>query len=199
MTDTLPTVVGHAPEDVLHFWFEELDPKDHFDSSPELDARIAERFGTLVEALEAAGYPHVWENTARGALALIIALDQFPRNIHRGEVGAFLQDAVALDVTMRLVGRGLDAELTEAERHFAYMPLMHSEDADVQDKSLEMFAKLGEERALHARAHREVIKRFGRYPGRNAALGRESTAEERTFLEDGGYGQIVREMQAEIG
>ena len=196
---TLPTIAGHAPEDVLRFWFEELSPERHFDAGPDLDREIAERFGTLVEALEAAGYPHVWEETARGALALVVALDQFPRNIHRGEAGAFLQDATALDVAMRLIGRGLDAELSVPERHFAYMPLMHSEDPEVQARSVEMFARLGEERALHARAHREVIGRFGRYPGRNAALGRESTAEERAFLERGGYGEIVREMKVEAG
>ena len=196
MTDTLPTIAGHSLGDVLRFWFEELSPKQHFNASPELDRRIAERFGTLTEALEAAGYPHVWEGTPEGALALVIALDQFPRNIHRSEAGAYLSDTIALDVAMRLIGNGYLEELPEDQRKFALMPLMHSEDPEVQKKSVEMFAELGDADTLrHAEAHRRVVELYGRFPGRNAVLGRESTPGEEAYLENGGYAALLREAE----
>ena len=194
MTEPLPPIAGHSPGDILRFWFEELSPKQHFNASPELDRRIGERFGTLLEALEAAGYPHVWEGTPEGALALVVALDQFPRNIHRGEAGAFLLDNIALDVAMRLIGNGFLGKLPEERRKFALMPLMHSEDAEVQKTSVEMFAKLGDADTLrHAEAHKQVVELYGRFPGRNAALGRDSTPGEEAYLENGGYGKLLEE------
>ena len=186
----LPSVMGMRPEDVLSYWLETVSPSEHFNATPELDARIRERFGTLVEALEAAGYPHVWEGTPDGALALVIALDQFPRNIHRGEAGAFLRDTLALDVAQRAIGRGFLDEV--AHPKWLLMPLMHSEDLEVQEAGVALFAEHADAKTLaHAKAHRDEIRRFGRFPARNAALGRESTEVEREYLEGGGYKEAL--------
>ena len=192
----LPAVAGHRPESVLRFWFDELDPADHFNGGNRVDAAIAERFSTLLDGLEAAAYPHAWEATPDGALALLIALDQFQRNLHRGGARAFLLDAIALDVAQRAIGQGYLERLPQARRKWLLMPLMHSEDLGVQEASIPLFTEHTDPDTLaHAKAHRDAIARFGRFPGRNAALGRDTTAAERDYLEGGGYrGDLAAHM-----
>ena len=189
-------VGGVRPADILHFWFEELTPKDHFNGGPGLDAIIRERFGYLVEGLEAAGYPHIWESEPDTALALLVALDQFPRHIHRDGAGAYLLDAIALDVAMRAIGRGFHEGLEPLRAKYILMPLMHSEDVAVQDKGVELFAQFTDaDTTLHAKAHRNMVAKFGRFPARNDVLGRETTERERAWLDAGGYGSEVRALQ----
>lgn len=175
---------------VLDFWFGELTPKDWFNSTDSLDVAIANRFGTLHERL-AAGLPEeVWTD-ANAALAAVIALDQFPRNIYRRQPRAFATDTLAAQITRNAVHKGLDSALDGDHRQFLYMPLMHSERLDDQERCVLLFEALGREENLKfAREHRDVIARFGRFPHRNAALGRESTAEEIAYLEKAErYGQ----------
>ena len=186
-------VGGVHPQAVLDFWFRELEPEDHFNGGERVDATVRERFGDLVEGLQAAGYPHIWESKPDTALALLIALDQFPRNMHRGSGAAYLLDNIALDVAMRAIGRGFQEGMGPLRAKYVLMPLMHAEDMAVQDKAIPLFAEHTDPDTLaHAKAHREAIRRFGRFPARNAALGRQSTDAEIAYLE-GGY---ARDLEA---
>jgi uncharacterized protein (DUF924 family) len=134
-----------------------------------------------VAATKAAG----WRDHPDTMLAAIILLDQFSRNIHRGSAEAFAADDLAASMTVEALTRGYDQRLAPERRVFLLMPLMHAEDGPLQALSVEQFEKLGiEENAAFARAHREVFERFGRFPGRNAALGRRTTAEEQVWLDD---------------
>ncbi|WP_203291718.1 DUF924 family protein [Maricaulis parjimensis] len=183
-------------DDILAFWFDEIEPKHWYQASHEFDAMVRRRFGKTIEA-EARRYKegdHPWLATAQGSLALILLFDQFSRNVWRGSNVAFSCDPLALDVARTLIERGLDWAIPDEHRAFVYMPFMHSEDLTDQ----ELCVTYAEERlsdpstARHARLHRDVIVRFGRFPYRNQALGRESTEGERVYLESGGYapGQI---------
>ncbi len=170
-------------DEVLGFWFDELAREDWYASSPELDARIGSRFGGRLEAL--AAQPFEVERDARAALAAVIVLDQFSRNVFRGTGRAFAQDAAALSIARDAISLGLDRQLPEQQRCFLYMPFMHSESRDVHAVSLELFKDImGGESMTWAVQHKEIIDRFGRYPHRNAALGRESTPEELAYLTD---------------
>ncbi|NNE57307.1 MAG: DUF924 domain-containing protein [Hellea sp.] len=176
---------------VLHFWFEETDRKFHFNASPAFDAEIRERFEELAisQAARVVKGPHPWEIDADGALALIILLDQFPRNMYRGTTAAFTWDGLALGVTKRAVDAGHDLKIAQDRRAFIYMPLMHSEALEDQDRMVALAdQRLDDDSTLfHAKAHRKLIARFGRFPHRNEILQRTSTAEERQYLKDGGY------------
>lgn len=181
-----PEVAAVDADAVLQFWFVELAPRDWWRKDPELDRRIASRFGALLEAA-ARGALADWRTTPRGRLAEIIVLDQFSRNIHRGFAGAFANDALALQLAEEAVAVGADFALPVEERRFVYMPYMHSESAAVHEAALRLFATPGLEKNLEfERRHKAVIDRFGRFPHRNALLGRESTAEEIEFLEQPG-------------
>ena len=169
-------------DDVLGLWFDEVEPKDWWSAATGIDDRIRERFGALQAAL-ADHPPDVAPLDARGHLAVVIVFDQFPRNLYRGSPRAFATDGLALATALDAIDRGMDASLTRSGRQFLYMPLMHAEDAQLQRRSVELFTRLGDRQALRsATAHRETIERFGRFPHRNGALGRASTAEERSFL-----------------
>ncbi len=170
------------PSDVVHFWFEELSPTAWWAKDAVLDARIETRFGDLL--IRAAACELVsWRETAIGAVAEIIVLDQFSRNIHRDRAQAFAQDPLALALAQEAVRRGLDAELPPTQRHILYMPYMHSESRLVHDSALQLFSALGNPGVLDfERQHKAIIDRFGRYPHRNAVLGRLSTPEETAFL-----------------
>ena len=174
--------------DVLTFWFETLRPEQHWAKDADLDREIAARFGALrdrVLADEAKG----WETSADRALAAIILLDQFSRQIHRDSPRAFEADPLALDLALTAIGAGFHRELAPVRRGFLYMPLMHAEDKGVQRFSLRCFAEPGlEHQRDFARDHADVIMRFGRYPTRNAILGRSSTAEELEYLSQPGVG-----------
>ena len=173
---------------ILHFWFTELSPKQHFAKDAALDETIRARF---VATLEAAARCELfaWRATPSGRLAEIIVLDQFSRNVYRDTARAFAQDALALALAQELVASGGDAQLPLAQRSFAYMPYMHSESPVVHKEALRLFAQVGLENNLDfERRHLAILERFGRYPHRNAILGRESTVEELAFLQQPGSG-----------
>lgn len=187
-----------SASEVLQFWFgapnspEYLSPRPFwFTKSDETDRVIAERFGTTVEAA-LIGQHDDWAATPRGALALVIVLDQFTRNVFRGTPRSFAGDARALALATRLIDTARDAALAPVERWFVYMPLEHSERLLDQYESVRLFERLaadGMDAPLEwARKHFDIIKRFGRFPHRNAILGRESTPEEVEFLKQPGSG-----------
>ncbi|WP_108444789.1 DUF924 family protein [Halomonas denitrificans] len=171
------------PETVIDFWFGELKPAQWFRKDAGLDAEIARRFDPL---LTAAGRGELWQwrASARGRLAEVIVLDQFPRHIHRGSRLAFAWDPLALVLAQEAVAHQADRLLDVPWRAFLFMPYMHSESLVIHDEALRLFAQPGlEENLRHEQRHRDVLERFGRYPHRNAALGRDSTPAERAFLD----------------
>ncbi|MBX9871994.1 MAG: DUF924 domain-containing protein [Burkholderiaceae bacterium] len=175
-----------TPQDILNFWFDELTPKQHFAKDAALDALIRTRFGATLSAAAQGGL-QPWRSDAPGRLGEIIVLDQFPRNIHRDTPQAFACDALALGLARELVAQGLDQTLPLPQRAFAYIPYMHSEDLDAHAEALPLFSQPGLENNLHfLHRHTEIIRRFGRYPHRNALLGRASTPEELVFLQQPG-------------
>lgn len=197
-------------EEVLTYWFGSLEAEDDIDLSRSelwwkggeaIDADVRTRFGDLVHrALE--GRLDSWASSPRGTLALVILLDQLTRNIGRGTPEAFAGDAKALELSLQAIASGADRKLRLVERQFLYMPLMHAEEREIARRSVEIFERLSRdirERGRegladplsHARQHAEIVLRFGRYPHRNAILGRPQTAEEEVFLAQGGpsFGQ----------
>lgn len=187
--------MDHYPEDVLRFWLEEHGPDDWYGGGAKLDAAIRDRFAPVWDA---APQLSPWCCSVEGVLAFLILTDQFPRNMFRGEPRAFATDAMARAVAKRAIGLGLDRRVEGPARQFFYMPLEHSECLADQARAVRliMMRMASDELLLHARAHRAVIRRFGRFPNRNAALGRASSGGERAFLEDGGYGAVVRKLKA---
>ena len=174
------------PQTILHFWFEELTAKQHFVKDAALDETIRTRFGTTLEAAARCEL-FAWRSSADGRLAEIIVLDQFSRNIYRDTPRAFAQDALALVLAQELVASAQDASLPEAQRVFAYMPYMHSESALVHTQAVALFTQLGIPDNLNFELrHKAIIDRFGRYPYRNAILGRTSSAQELVFLGEPG-------------
>ena len=174
------------PHPILHFWFTELTPKQHFAKDPALDETIRTRFGATLEAAARCEL-FDWRTTPEGRLAEIVVLDQFSRNVYRGTPRAFAQDTLALALAQELVAGGQDRSMPLAQRGFAYMPYMHSESALVHAQAVALFSQQGMENALRfALRHQAIIDRFGRYPHRNAILGRSSTAEELVFLGEPG-------------
>lgn len=169
-------------EDVLTFWFDEAGPELWFKKSDEFDALCRTRFLPSLEAASAGECWH-WRKTPAGRCAEIILLDQFSRNVFRDSPRAFAQDAMALTLAQVAVANGDDLHMTPDERYFTYMPYMHSESLRVHEEAMRLFTALGHSKALQfQKAHRDVIETYGRYPGRNAALGRESTEAERKYL-----------------
>ena len=181
MNSILPT-----PDDVIGFWFKELTPRQWWVKSDDLDRQIALRFGAL---LVAAGRCELfgWRDCAAGRLAEIIVLDQFSRNIHRDSAQAFAFDALALALAQEAVANHADRDLDPVQRAFLYMPYMHSESPVIHALALSLFGAPGMEKNLDfALRHKAIIDRFGRYPHRNAILGRVSTPEEIEFLKTPG-------------
>ena len=174
------------PQSIIHFWFNELTPKQHFAKDAALDEAIRTRFGATLEAATRCEL-FAWRATPEGRLAEVLVLDQFSRNEYRATKQAFAQDALALVLAQELVDSGQDGSLPLAQRRFAYMPYMHSESALVHAQALALFDQPGMEDTLRFElAHKAIIERFGRYPHRNAILGRESTPEELVFLSEPG-------------
>jgi uncharacterized protein (DUF924 family) len=178
-------VTDIRPDEVLAFWFIETDSKLWFRRDEAFDNEIRSRFGDLHTALSK-DVPDSWLATRDGVLAAIIVLDQFSRNLFRGSPRAFAQDTDALNLAHLAIERGWASDYPEHRRAFLYMPFMHAEDRRAQDRSVELFTELGGDHLDFAKLHQGVIARFGRFPGRNKALGRESTAEEQAYLDDGG-------------
>jgi uncharacterized protein (DUF924 family) len=175
-------------EAVLRFWFEESRPKQWFEKDPAFDAEVLGRFLALHEALAARPQASLLAD-ARTALAAVIALDQFPRNMFRGSPRAFATDGKALPLAEAAIAQGLDRGLTKDERLFLYLPFEHAEDRDAQSHSVALIGSLGDpELTRWAEMHKAVIDRFGRFPHRNDVLGRPSTPEEIEFLDVKGPG-----------
>lgn len=180
---------------VLRFWFGEARPfeprPEWFRKDPDFDRDIARRFGPLIQEALLGGLV-TWGAQAESALARVIVLDQFARNVFRGSARAFSGDALALPAARAMLAAGHDLALDPVQRVFVYLPLEHAEDLTAQDESVRLFAELEEETGSaqgwldYARRHREVIARFGRFPHRNDVLGRLSTPEERAFLRQPG-------------
>ena len=185
-----------GPEDILSFWLDEVGPSDWYTSDPALDARIRDRFeATWHGAME--GRYALWLTYPSGALAYIILVDQFSRNMFRGEARSFSADAVALAAAKQAIARGWDLRIDPPARQFFYLPLMHSENLCDQDRCVRLMNERlsGTDNLLHAKAHREEIRLFGRFPARNTALDRRSTGPEIAYVENGGYGKTLRALQ----
>lgn len=173
------------PSAVVQFWLK-AGPSQWFRKDASFDDDFRARFAAEHEAA-AAGKLDGWETSAEGALALLILLDQYPRNSFRGTARMFATDPLALTVAKRAIEHGFDAAVEPSLRLFFYLPFVHSERLEDQDRALVLYAALGEETQRHAHIHRDIIARFGRFPHRNPLLGRQTTAEEQAFLDAGGF------------
>ena len=171
-------------EDVLGFWFDELMPGEWWAKNPVLDQQIRERFGELhTRACRCELF--AWRASPRGRLAEIVVLDQFSRNLYRDSPLAFANDPLALALAQEAIERKADQALAPVERSFVYMPFMHSESPQIHEVAVKLFAANGIEANLEFELkHKRIIDRFGRYPHRNAILGRASTPEEIAFLKE---------------
>ena len=185
MTDAVATIPAVTPADVVAFW-RDAGPAKWFRGGDAFDAACRERLGAAHHAA-ARRELDGWASTAEGALALLLLLDQIPRNIFRGSGHAFATDGLARHFARLALDAGHDAAFEPALRAFFYLPLEHSEDMADQDRSVALFAALGDANYRdYAIAHRDVIVRFGRFPHRNAALGRDTTPDEQSWLDAGG-------------
>ncbi len=170
--------------EIIHFWFEETDPQQWFQSSSAFDEKVRDRFGVMYDMAKD-GLCNNWAVDAEGALALIIVLDQFPRHMYRGTPAAFATDQDALLIAKEAIHKGFDQILEPVKRGFLYLPFQHSEVLSDQKKSLELFGAMADENPagdMYAKRHYVPIEKFGRFPHRNEILGRESTPEEIEFL-----------------
>ena len=176
--------------EILHFWFEETQPQQWFQKNDDFDKAVRERFLTTYR-LAAEGVCDLWRDEAQGCLALCIVLDQFPRNMFRGQPESFASDPKALLVAKHALARGFDQTLPPQQRRFLYLPFEHSEDPADQTRSVGLFQSMQAEDPLgydYALRHQAVIGRFGRFPHRNAILGRKNTSEEDEYLAQPGAG-----------
>jgi uncharacterized protein (DUF924 family) len=175
-----------APADVIAFW-REAGPDRWYERNQAFDAEVRRRYLALWRNA-AAGELAAWEQSDDGALALVIVLDQFPRNMFRGDARAYSSDAMACDVASRAIDRGTDARVAGDLREFLYLPLMHSEHLADQLRCVDLFRAAGRTDNLkYAEDHAAIIRRFGRFPHRNRILGRPTTPEEQAFLDEGGF------------
>ncbi|HRO15338.1 MAG TPA: DUF924 family protein [Paracoccus sp. (in: a-proteobacteria)] len=180
-----------TPQDILSFWLDEIGPKGWYVRDDAVDAQISTRFMSAwqdAERLSAA-----WSHTPEGALAALILTDQFPRNMFRdNDPRAYATDPLALRLADAAIAAGHDLATPEPGRQFFYLPFEHSESLADQDRAVALFAeRMPGENLHHAQLHRDTIARFGRFPWRNAALGRDSTPAESELLAAGGYGALV--------
>jgi uncharacterized protein (DUF924 family) len=176
----------NTPNDVISFW-REVGPEGWFEKNDAVDEDIRTRFLGLHEAA-AAGKLKAWEQHAEGALALLILLDQFPRNMFRGQARAFATDPLARAIAANALVHGFDAQVAADMRGFFYLPFEHSENLADQERSVALCKASGDANALKwAEVHADIIRRFGRFPHRNAVLGRTTTPEEQAFLDSGGF------------
>ena len=173
------------PQDVLRFWFgDEDEPREEwFRKDEDFDREVRERFEGLHEQAASGALDH-WRESAEGSLALVIALDQFPRNMFRGDPRSYATDEKARETARYALDRAFDRELPLVRRTFLSMPFMHSEDLEDQRRSVELFE--GMDPGGYAVRHKEIVERFGRFPHRNAVLGRTTTPEEAEFLREPG-------------
>lgn len=165
---------------LLDFWYSPCVRPHWFSSTPALDVEIRNRWKSLWRR-GLAGELEIWGTTPEGALALVILLDQLPLNMFRGQPEAFASERQAVAASSRALAQGFDQGMTAEQRLFLYMPFMHSENLTEQDRSVELFRRAGMD-TRWPEHHRDIVRRFGRFPHRNAILGRESTAEEQAWL-----------------
>lgn len=186
-----------TPEKVLSFWLDETDPKQWYNSPKSLDNAILQEFySTWVAIMD--GKFGMWLTYPSGSLAYILVLDQFSRNMFRGTSKAFSSDLVALAAAKQAIKHKFDLAIDEPGRQFFYLPLMHSESLQDQERCIRLMHERmpleGMNNLLHARAHREVIRKFGRFPTRNEALSRKNTAHEADYMKNGGYGMTYTQL-----
>jgi uncharacterized protein (DUF924 family) len=174
-----------SPADILAFW-RDAGPDRWFTRDDAFDAEVRDKFLATHEAAAAGKLPD-WEETADGALALAIVLDQFPRNMFRGDARTFATDHLAREVANRALKRGYDQDVPEDMRGFLFLPFMHSEDMNDQHRCVELYRAAEDANLTYAEQHADIIRRFGRFPHRNAVLGRATTPEEQAFLDGGGF------------
>ena len=186
------------PDEILRYWLDEVGPQGWYKGGEDLDAEIRGRFETAwTRAME--GAYGLWLTYPAGTLAYIILTDQFPRNMFRDTARAFASDKVALAAAKMAIARGWDLRIDPPARQFFFLPLMHSECLADQERCVRLMKTrmpADSSSLLHARAHREVIRLFGRFPTRNAALSRESTPPEAAYVESGGYRTALERVQA---
>ncbi|MEM6386860.1 MAG: DUF924 family protein [Pseudomonadota bacterium] len=187
-----------GPDEVLAFWLDEIGPEGWYAGGDALDQKIRDTFADLHDRA-CAGALSLWLTYPAGTLAYIVLTDQFSRNMFRDTEKAFGTDAIAKAAAKAAISKGWDMRIDEPARQFFYMPLMHSEILEDQDRAVRLFKtrmpETGDHNLPHARAHREVIRKFGRFPTRNAALSRDTSADEQVYLDEGGYGAIVRQIK----
>lgn len=187
------------PEEILAYWLDEIGPEGWYKGGKALDQQIRDRFEDDWHHAMAGGYAH-WQTCPKGALAYIILTDQFSRNMFRDTPDSFASDSLAKAVAKTAIARGWDMRIDGMGRQFFYMPLMHSESLEDQDRAVRLIKERmpdgGAQNLIHARAHREVIRRFGRFPTRNAALSRPSSGPEAAFVEAGGYSRALEAVRA---
>jgi len=175
-----------TPDQILAFW-RAAGPDKWFEPDDVFDDEIRAQFMPTYEAAARGALDH-WEESTDGALALLVLLDQFPRNLFRGEARAYATDAQARAIADRALNRAIDREFPIEERQFFYLPLMHSEDLADQERCVALYRNSDDAQGLsHAEIHADIIRQFGRFPHRNRALGRATTAEEQAFLDSGGF------------
>lgn len=185
-----------GPDEILKFWLDECTPEQWFTADEAFDETIRKRFeDTWKQAAE--GRFSLWLTYPNGVLAYIILTDQFPRNMFRDDPRAFSTDRAALAAAKSAIAKGWDMRIDQSVRNFLYMPLEHSENLCDQERGVRLIHERLDDDGflLHARAHREVIRLFGRFPHRNAALGRKTTAAEQAHIDAGGYGSVVRDLE----
>lgn len=190
-----------TPEEVLAYWIDEIGPKGWYSGGADLDAQVRARFGAAWdEARE--GACGLWLTSPVGVLGYIVLTDQFPRNMHRGHGDAFATDKNARAAAKIAIERSWDMRIDEPVRQFFYMPLMHSENLVDQDRCVRLvktrMPDSGADTLRHACAHRDIIRRFGRFPYRNAALARTTTADEQAWMDDEGYASALRAVDARM-
>ena len=181
-----PGVSDVTPQDVLAFW-RAAGPSKWFAKDAGFDAEITARFLPTYE-LAAGGGLAEWERTADGALALLLVLDQFPRNMFRGDARTYAADPLARAVARRALDRGFDREVSNSDRQFFYLPFMHSEELADQERCVALARGYGDDEfSEYAEQHADIVRRFSRFPHRNALLGRATTPAEQEFLDGGGF------------
>lgn len=181
-----------TPDAILEFWFKVSGPKKWFNGGDAFDAELRlnfEAFSVEMVAEFKKMKTHIWEEDEHSALALILLFDQFPRNMYRGTKAAFAFDTWGLMIARRAIERGYDLKTAQDRRSFFYMPFMHAENMDAQDECVRLVdMRLDNANTLfHAKEHRKIIAKYGRFPYRNDVLGRINTSAEEVFLADGGY------------
>ncbi len=169
-------------QEIIDFWFNEIDSKYWFKKDDAFDQQIRQRFHSIFQSASRCELYH-WRETAEGSLAEVIILDQFARNMFRDSAQAFEFDSLALSLAQHAISQGFDSQLSDRKKSFLYMPFMHSESLIIHDKAVELFRDAGLENNLAFEIkHRDIIKQFSRYPHRNKVLGRKSTPQEIEFL-----------------